>query len=79
MPHVAAGLDPEKHLGKSLAQLEPHLHRLARCMSGFRAHFKVTAPAQCSCKLGVQYCLDIEPAAWSWSIAALLLNAACGV
>lgn len=27
---AAIGLEPEKHLGKSLAQMEPHLHRLAR-------------------------------------------------
>lgn len=27
-----AGLEPGKHLGKTLAQVEPHLHRLARCL-----------------------------------------------
>ncbi len=31
-----AGLDPEKHLGKSLAQMEPLLHRLARFFSVLR-------------------------------------------
>lgn len=29
---AALGLDPAKHLGKSIAQLQPHLHNLARCV-----------------------------------------------
>lgn len=34
---AALGLDPTKHLGKSIAQLQPHLHNLARCVLGMCA------------------------------------------
>lgn len=53
-----AGLEPERHLGRTLAQMEPVLHRLARCAPDHLIRLLSTSPpCYCYC-----YCCGVQSA-----------------